>query len=115
MLPDVSRFKVKELLHLEASLIEELRQGGFVRTNNKPLGDIAEQVVLAARGGTLEPNSTKSYDVTDLQGRRIQVKAMGAVPPGGVASSAHSAVSTLIPRCSSSSRLRFSSWPSPAR
>lgn len=77
MLPDVSRFKVKELLQLEASLIAELRHRGLVRTNNKPLGDIAEQVVLGARGGTLEPNSTKSHDVTDPGGRRIQVKAMG--------------------------------------
>ena len=48
-----------------------------MRTNNKPLGDIAERVVLVARGGVLEPNSTKSHDVTDTDGRRIQVKAMG--------------------------------------
>ena len=34
-------------------------------------------MVLAARGGVLEPNSTKSHDVTDQSGRRVQVKAMG--------------------------------------
>lgn len=49
-----------------------------MRTSNKPLGDTAEQIVLAARGGVLEPNSTKSHDATSLDGRRIQVKAMGA-------------------------------------
>lgn len=33
--------------------------------------------MLAARGVVLEPNSTKSHDVTDQSGRRVQVKAMG--------------------------------------
>ncbi|MEJ5928845.1 hypothetical protein WG915_09515 [Corynebacterium sp. H128] len=77
MLPDVSKLRVKELLQTEAAIVAELRQRGLVRTNNKPLGDIAEQVVLAARGGILEPNSTKSHDVTTPGGHRIQVKAMG--------------------------------------
>lgn len=82
MLPDVSRLRVRELLQVEASVVVELRQRGLVRTNNKPLGDIAEQVVVAARGGVLEPNSTKSHDVTDPGGRRIQVKAMGGRTAG---------------------------------
>ena len=75
---DLSALRVKDLLQLEAAIVSELRGRGLVRTNNKPLGDIAEQIVLAARGGVLEPNSTKSHDVTSLDGRRIQVKAMGA-------------------------------------
>lgn len=69
--------RVKELLQLEAEIVVELRRRDLVRTNNKPLGDIAEQIVLLARGGILEPNSTKSHDISDPQGRRIQVKAMG--------------------------------------
>ncbi len=77
MLPDVSRLRVRELLQVEVSIVAELRQRGVVRTNNKPLGDIAEQVVLAARGGVLEANSMKSHDLTDPSDRRIQVKAMG--------------------------------------
>lgn len=77
MLRDVSRLRVRELLQVEASVIAELRQRGLVRTNNKPLGDIAEQVVLAARDGVLEPKSMKSHDITDPGGRQIQVKAMG--------------------------------------
>lgn len=75
--PDLKTLRVRELLQLKASIVSELRGRGLVRTNNKPLGDIAEQVVLAARGGVLEPNSTKSHDVTDQSGRRVQVKAMG--------------------------------------
>jgi hypothetical protein len=74
---DLTGVKVPALLGL-ASIVEELRRRGLVRSNNKPLGDIAEQVVLAARGGVLEPNSTKSHDITTPAGVRIQVKAMGA-------------------------------------
>ena len=74
----LSGLTVPALLGLEASIVEEWRRRGLVRSNNKPLGDIAEQVVLAARGGVLEPNSTKSHDITTPAGLRIQVKAMGA-------------------------------------
>lgn len=74
---DLSALSVRELLQLEAAVNAELRARSLVRTNNKPLGDIAEHIVLAARGGVLEPNSTRSHDITDPAGRRIQVKAMG--------------------------------------
>lgn len=76
MPPNLASLGVRELLRLEASIVRELRHRGLVRTNNKPLGDIAEQIVLAARGGVLEPNSTRSHDLTDSQGQRFQVKAM---------------------------------------
>ncbi len=69
---------VPALLGLEASIVAELRRRGLVRSNNKPSCDIAEQVVLAARGGVLEPNSTKSHDITTSAGVRIQVKGMRA-------------------------------------
>lgn len=81
MLPDVSGMSIKDL-RLEASIVGELRRRDLVRTNNKPLGDIAKQVVLVARGGALEPNSTKSHDVTDRNGRRVQVKGMGGRATG---------------------------------
>ena len=77
MLTDLSDLRVRDLLQLETRVVAELRSRGLVRTSNKPLADIAERVVLVARGGVLEPNSTKSHDVTDPNGRRIQVKAMG--------------------------------------
>lgn len=79
---DMSALQARELLALESEMLAELRRRGLVRTNNKPLGDIAESVVLKARGGILEPNSTKSHDVTDAHGARIQVKAMGARAAG---------------------------------
>ncbi|WP_311245816.1 DUF6998 domain-containing protein [Microbacterium sp. WCS2018Hpa-23] len=76
VLPYVTRLSVKHLLLLEASVVKELRRRKLVRTNNKPLGDIAEHVVWLARGGVLEPNSTKSHDITTASGHRLQVKAM---------------------------------------
>lgn len=75
---DLTGVGVRSLLGLEASILAELNRRGLVRTSNKPLGDIAEQIVLRARGGVLEPNSTKSHDITTPTGVRIQVKAMGA-------------------------------------
>ena len=85
VLPDVSRLSVKNLLQLEASVVKELRRRDLMRTNNKPLGDIAEQVVWLARGGVLEPNSTKSHDITMASGHRIQEKAMANRAAGSAA------------------------------
>lgn len=77
---DLTQLSIRELLALEAAIVSELRARELVRTNNKPLGDIAEQVVLHTRGGSLEPNSTKSHDVTDRDGHKIQVKARSIRP-----------------------------------
>lgn len=81
-LPELTRLPVKQLLQLEANIVAELRRRDLVRTNNKPLGDIAELVVWLARGGVLEPNSTKSHDITTATGHRIQVKAMASRTAG---------------------------------
>lgn len=72
---DLSALSPRALLNLDSAIIAELKRRGLVRGNNKPLGDIAEHVVLLARGGVLEPNSTKSHDVTTPSGRKMQVKA----------------------------------------
>lgn len=78
--PDLTQLNIRDLLVLEAAIVGELRSRELVRTSNKPIGDIAEQVVLQARGGFLEANSTKSHDVTDRDGRRVQVKARSIRP-----------------------------------
>jgi hypothetical protein len=82
---NLSEMGVRQLLRLESEITAEFKRRGLVRTNNKPLGDIAERVVLRARGGVLEPNSTKSHDVTAKGGSRIQVKAMGGRAAGTAA------------------------------
>ncbi|MFL0361246.1 DUF6998 domain-containing protein [Curtobacterium flaccumfaciens] len=66
---------VRQLLASQVAVLDELLHRGVVRTRNSPLGDLAETIALRAYGGTLAPNSEKSYDLTTSQGRRIQVKA----------------------------------------
>lgn len=64
-----------DLLSQYAQILAELRARGVVRTSNAPLGDYAEHMALSVYGGALAPNSAKSYDLTDADGRTIQVKA----------------------------------------
>ena len=71
----VKGLSVKALLQIQAQVLAELKSRKVVRGNNSPIGDIAEYLVFQSRGGVLEPNSTKSHDVTDNSGRKIQVKA----------------------------------------
>lgn len=63
------------LLRQYAEILAELRARGVVRTSNAPLGDYAEYIALRVYGGTLAPNSAKSYDLLAPDERRIQVKA----------------------------------------
>jgi hypothetical protein len=65
---------VGELLQMYASILAEFRRRGLTRTNNAPIGDLAEYAALLAYGGHLAANSAKSYDLTAADGRRIQVK-----------------------------------------
>lgn len=64
----------RELLRMYAASLTLLFDRGIVRTRNAPAGDLAERLVADAYGGTLAPNSAKSYDVLGPGGERIQVK-----------------------------------------
>lgn len=66
---------VRELLTGYAATLAELRARGVVRTNNPPVGDLAETLALRTYGGTLEKNSAKSYDLVTDDGTTVQVKA----------------------------------------
>lgn len=66
---------LQQLLVLDGDVLQELKLREIVRGNNKPIGDVAEYIVQAARGGELMPNSTKSHDIEDPLGKKIQVKA----------------------------------------
>ena len=63
-----------ELLGAYATILGELRLRGLVRTNNAPIGDLAEYACAIVYGGALAPNSEKSYDLVAADGRRVQVK-----------------------------------------
>lgn len=71
---------VGQLLGTYSSILEELRRRGLVRTNNAPIGDLAEYAASIVYGGTLAPNSEKSYDLTASDGRLIQVKVRNIRP-----------------------------------
>ena len=54
--------------------LTELRHRGLVRTNNAPIGDLAEHCAAIVYDGLLAPNSEKSYDLVAVDGRTVQVK-----------------------------------------
>jgi hypothetical protein len=59
-----------------AAMMRELRVRDVVRTNNNPVGDIAEAVVHAHYGGERGSFAQAGWDVKTPAGERIQVKAM---------------------------------------
>jgi len=65
---------VGELLTSYRNILGSLRVRGLVRTNNAPIGDLAEYCAAVVYDGLLAPNSEKSYDLVAEDGRRIQVK-----------------------------------------
>lgn len=77
----LSGLSVPDLLRLSRQASLELRSRGILRTDNAPLGDIAEFVVCKAYRGVLAPNSEKSFDLVDAKNRRIQVKARTLLSP----------------------------------
>ncbi|MDP4332013.1 hypothetical protein Q7F20_01395 [Curtobacterium sp. A7_M15] len=72
---DPADLSIRELLASYVAILDELRRRGLVRTRKSPLGDLAESLAMRAYGGSLAPNSEKSYDLIADDGRRIQVKA----------------------------------------
>lgn len=70
-LPDLS---VGELLDTYRNVLKSLSIRGLVRTNNAPIGDLAEYCAAIVYDGLLAPNSAKSYDLVAADGRRIQAK-----------------------------------------
>jgi hypothetical protein len=72
---DPGESSVADLLGQYASILRALRERGVVRSANAPAGDYAEWLFAKALGGTLVDNfSVKSYDLTLVDGVRVQVK-----------------------------------------
>lgn len=59
-----------------------LRERGVIRTNNNPVGDIAEAIVHAHFGGERGSFAQAGWDVKTPSGERIQVKALRQTPTG---------------------------------
>ena len=72
---DLTTLSVDDLMRLHRAALYELYRRGVVRTLNAPQGDWAELLVTTAYGGERAPNSERSWDVLDGDGRRLQVKS----------------------------------------
>ena len=76
----LKEMEVKELLQLQASITNELKDRGVVRTQNNPLGDYTEWLVANALDLELEANSKAGYDGVSKAGVRIQIKGRRVTP-----------------------------------
>lgn len=82
---------VRDLLSTYADVLAELRERNLVRTNNAPIGDLAEYCAATVYDGLLAPNSEKSFDLTASDGSRVQVKVR-QLRPGGSRSAVFSPI-----------------------
>lgn len=71
---ELAQITVGQLLRRYADILAELRHRGLVRTNNAPIGDLAEYCAAIVYDGLPAPNSEKSYDLVADDGRKVQVK-----------------------------------------
>lgn len=60
-------------------LLDELKSEGLLRSKGL-VGEWGERIGLALLGGTLAPPSQPAYDLTDAQGRTVQVKTLRSTP-----------------------------------
>ena len=67
---------LKTLLAQYAEISQQLSQHPWIRNNNAPLGDVAENLVAEALGGIVADNNAKGYDVELRDGQLIQVKGI---------------------------------------
>jgi len=77
---NLKTMEIKELLILQASITDELKDRKVVRTKNNPLGDYTEWLVGTALGLELQTNSKAGYDGITENGIRVQIKGRRITP-----------------------------------
>lgn len=75
-----SKRTAPQLLGDWAAIMRELAARDVIRTNNNPLGDIAELVVASHFGGERGSFSQAGWDVITPAGEKVQVKSLREVP-----------------------------------
>ncbi|HEX8753199.1 MAG TPA: hypothetical protein VF731_07270 [Solirubrobacterales bacterium] len=70
----------RQLLSDWVAIMRQLRVAGVIRTNNNPIGDIAEAIVCDHYQGKRASFSQKGWDVKTPSGERIQVKSRRKTP-----------------------------------
>jgi Family of unknown function (DUF6998) len=73
-LVNLCNLEIIELLRLQASITNELKDRKVVRTQNNPLGDYTEWLVSKALNLQLAENSKTGYDGVTKEGVKIQIK-----------------------------------------
>lgn len=71
---DLEALPLSDLFDLHARVQREFGRRGISRTSGAIQGEVGEGLALAVYGGTLPPPGTRAYDLTDAQGRLVQVK-----------------------------------------
>jgi len=71
-----------QLLEDWAAIMRQLRDRGIIRTNNNPVGDIAEAIVAEHYAGQRAPFGQKNWDVLIATGERIEVKGIRQLKGG---------------------------------
>ena len=70
----------RALIRLWAAAMRELRTRGLTRSANNPVADYGERLAAEHLGLTLAGKSVRSYDATDADGLRYQIKARRITP-----------------------------------
>ncbi len=73
---DPAKRSTRELLADWAAIMRQLRARDVIRTNNNPIGDIAEAIVAAHYNGERGSFSQAGWDVLLRDGTKLQVKAL---------------------------------------
>ena len=73
---DPAKRSTRELLADWAAIMRQLRARDVIRTNNNPIGDIAEAIVAAHYNGERGSFSQAGWDVLLHDGTKLQVKAL---------------------------------------
>jgi hypothetical protein len=73
---DAASRSTGDLLRDWAAVMRELRRRDVIRTNNNPVGDIAEAIVHGHYGGERASFVQAGWDVKTPDGERIQVKSI---------------------------------------
>lgn len=63
-----------------AAIMRTLRDRDLIRTNNNPIGDLAEAIVHEHFGGERGEFSQGGWDAIGEDGKRLEVKAMRKTP-----------------------------------
>jgi len=63
-----------ELFNLYSELMDELRQRELTRTNNNPVADYAEKVIIDKLNLIQAEKEAKGYDALDSSGAKYQIK-----------------------------------------